>query len=114
MSRVFTIAPNPETQAGWLRSLRHRVEATQNWVKRLRHLAPVTAISLELVRFDMQQMQNPEISGVEYQRGTLAGYEVREYLLEKWQRQCVYCGAIKNVPLQIEHIQPRATAAESG
>ena len=28
-------------------------------------------------------------------------------LLEKWQRCCVYCGA-KDVPLQIEHIVPRA------
>ncbi|MBK1641468.1 HNH endonuclease [Chromatium okenii] len=104
---------NRTKPVGWLApSLRHRVETTQNWVKRLRDLAPVTAISLELVRFDMQQMQNPEISGVEYQRGTLAGYEVREYLLEKWQRQCVYCGA-KNVPLQIEHIQPRASGGSN-
>ena len=65
----------------------------------------ITAISLELVKFDMQQMENPEISGAEYQQGTLAGYEVREYLLEKWGRQCAYCGA-KNVPLEIEHITP--------
>jgi len=33
------------------------------------------------------------------------GYEVREYLLEKWNRECAYCGG-KNVPLEIEHIQP--------
>jgi hypothetical protein len=63
---------------GWLApSLRHRVETTQTWVTRLQGLAPVTAIAMELVRFDMQQMENPEISGVEYQRGTLAGFEVR-------------------------------------
>jgi hypothetical protein len=40
---------------------------------------PVTAVSSEFVRFDMQAIENPEISGVEYQQGTLAGYEVREY-----------------------------------
>jgi len=34
--------------------------------------------------FDTQKLQNPEISGVEYQQGELFGYEVREYLLEKW------------------------------
>ena len=45
-------------------------------------LCPITAISQELVKFDLQAMDNPEISGVEYQQGTLAGYEVREYLLE--------------------------------
>ncbi|MBK1648901.1 RNA-guided endonuclease IscB, partial [Rhabdochromatium marinum] len=36
-----------------------------------------------------------------------AGYEVREYLLEKWQRTCAYCGAT-DVPLEIEHIVPRS------
>jgi hypothetical protein len=45
--------------------------------------------------------------GVSYQQGTLAGYEAREYLLEKWGRQCSYCHAT-NVPLHIEHIQCRA------
>jgi HNH endonuclease len=35
------------------------------------------------------------------------GYEVREYLLEKWERTCAYCGA-KDVPLEIEHILCRA------
>jgi hypothetical protein len=60
---------------------------------------------MELVRFDTQAMINPEIRGVEYQQGELAGYEVREYLLEKWQRTCAYCG-VTDVPLQIEHIVP--------
>jgi len=52
-------------------------------------------------------MQSPEISGVEYQQGELQGYEVREYLLEKFGRRCVYCGAEK-IPLQIEHILPKS------
>lgn len=95
-------------QCGWLApSLRHRVDATLSWVSRLQRWAPVTAISSELVRFDMQLMQNPEISGLEYQQGTLAGYEVREYLLEKWGRKCVYCGA-EHVPLNLDHLQPKA------
>jgi hypothetical protein len=55
----------------------------------------------------MQQMESPEISGVEYQQGTLLGYEVREYLLGKFNRSCVYCEA-KDTPLQIEHLHPKA------
>jgi hypothetical protein len=39
-------------------------------------------VSPELVKFDTQLMQNSNISGVQYQQGTLAGYELREYLLE--------------------------------
>ncbi len=77
------------------------------WVQRIRRWAPVITISQELVRFDLQQIQHPEISGIEYQHGTLMGYEIREYLLEKWGRHCAYCGA-HHVPLKIEHIHPRS------
>ncbi len=52
-------------------------------------------------------MENPEISGKEYQQGTLQGYTVREYLLEKWSRRCSYCQK-ENVPLQVEHIHPKS------
>jgi hypothetical protein len=65
------------------------------------------SVSYENVKFDTQLMQNPEISGIEYQQGTLQGYEVRQYLLEKWNRRCAYCGT-ENIPLQIEHIIPKA------
>jgi hypothetical protein len=53
-------------------------------------------------------MVTPEISGVEYQQGTLAGYEVREYLLEKWGRTCVYCDWTDR-PLQVEHLIPKGS-----
>jgi len=93
---------------GWLApSLQHRVDTIISWVQRLCRLAPVTALSQELVRFDTQAMQNPEISGVEYQQGELQGYEIREYLLAKWGRKCAYCGA-SDTPLEIEHIHPRS------
>ncbi|MCP4685589.1 MAG: HNH endonuclease, partial [bacterium] len=78
-----------------------------NWVKKLIAFAPVAAIQVETVRFDTQKLQNPEISGVQYQQGELAGYEVREYLLEKWGRKCAYCEA-ENVPLEVEHIRPKS------
>jgi 5-methylcytosine-specific restriction endonuclease McrA len=89
-------------------SLQHRVLTINTWVKRLCKFAPIAAISQELVRFDLQQLENPEISGIQYQQGELAGYEVREYLLNKWDRKCAYCGA-ENTPLQVEHIKPKAS-----
>jgi 5-methylcytosine-specific restriction endonuclease McrA len=93
---------------GWLPpSLQSRVENINTWVKRLQKVAKIEAISFELVRFDMQLMRNPEIQGKEYQQGALAGYETREYLLEKWDRECAYCGA-KDVPLEVEHIHPKS------
>lgn len=97
---------------GWLApSLAHRVLTTQTWVRRLRSLAPVTSLAQELVRFDMQAMQAADegwdIEGREYQRGTLAGYELGEYLLAKWSRKCAYCDA-QNVPLEKDHILARS------
>lgn len=99
---------NRRREKGWLPpSLRSRVENVVTWVARIRRVAHVTTLSQELVRFDLQKIVNPEIAGVEYQQGELFGYEVREYLLEKWQRTCAYCG-IQGVPLEVEHIQSRA------
>ncbi|WP_293334205.1 MULTISPECIES: RNA-guided endonuclease IscB [unclassified Microcoleus] len=104
---------NRTRQKSWLApSLQHRVETTLTWVNKLRKLAPIGLIIQELVRFDLQQLENPEISGVEYQQGELQGYEVREYLLNKWSRKCAYCSA-ENIPLQIEHIQPKAKGGSS-
>jgi len=93
---------------GWLpRSLEHRVANVLTWVARLCRLCPITAVSQELVRFDLQNEQHPEISGIAYQQGTLAGYEQREDLLEKYNRTCAYCDKT-DVPLQVEHIVPRS------
>ncbi|MHC5897349.1 RNA-guided endonuclease IscB [Nostoc sp.] len=101
----FKNRPRPP---GWLApSLQSRIENIKTWVDKLRRFAPITAISQELVRFDMQLMRNPDIQGNEYQQGTLQGFETREYLLEKWNRECAYCG-IKDIPLQVEHIHARA------
>lgn len=93
---------------GWLPpSIQSRVDNVVNWTRKLLKFVPITEIQAESVRFDTQKMENPEISGVEYQKGTLSGYETREYLLEKWDRTCAYCGA-KDVPLEIDHICPKS------
>ncbi|MCP4346517.1 MAG: HNH endonuclease [Desulfobacterales bacterium] len=93
---------------GWLPpSLMSRVLNIETRVKRIMKSAPVSAISQELVRFDTQQITNPEISGAEYQQGELSGYEIREYLLEKWGRKCAYCGK-ENLPLETEHIKAKS------
>jgi 5-methylcytosine-specific restriction endonuclease McrA len=99
---------NRTRKPGWLPpSLESRVKNIVTWVNRICRYVPITGISQELVKFDLQAMQNPEISGKEYQQGELAGYEVREYLLEKWGRKCAYCG-VENVPFEVEHIHPKS------
>jgi 5-methylcytosine-specific restriction endonuclease McrA len=99
----FNNRPRP---GGWLPpSLQSRVANVFTWLIRLVKRTPVTECHVETVRFDTQVIQNPEISGTEYQQGELAGYEVREYVLEKWHRRCAYCGK-EGVPLEIEHLTP--------
>ncbi|MEI7606094.1 MAG: RNA-guided endonuclease IscB [Rhodospirillaceae bacterium] len=99
---------NRTRRNGWLPpSLMRLIDNIQSWITRFLLIVPVTGFVQKLVRFDMQAMTNPDIQGVEYQRGTLAGHELREYLLEKWRRKCAYCDA-ENVPLQVERIHPKA------
>ena len=87
-------------------SLMSRVFNIHTWVRRLSKIYPIQRLAVEHVKFDTQLMENPEISGVEYQRGTLYAAELWEYLLEKFGRKCYYCGK-KNVPLEKEHILPK-------
>jgi len=102
---------NRRRPAGWLPpSLQSRVANILTWVARLRRWAPIATISVELAKFDTQKLQNPEISGSEYQQGELLGYEIREYLLEKWGRRCAYCGAT-GIPLEIDHIVPQGSGS---
>ncbi|BBM84012.1 HNH endonuclease [Candidatus Uabimicrobium amorphum] len=99
---------NRTRKKGWIApSLKSKVDNIFNWTKKLLAYTPIDNLCVETNRFDTQKLQNPEISGVEYQQGTLFGYEIREYLLYKWNHQCVYCDA-KNVALEIDHIHPRS------
>jgi 5-methylcytosine-specific restriction endonuclease McrA len=94
--------------AGWLPpSLRSRLDNTLAWARRYAHWVPLMHVDVERARFDTQLLREPTISGVQYQQGTLAGYDVRSYLLAHWQRRCAYCGK-GGVPLEVEHITPRS------
>src|SRR6266545_5819189 len=73
-------------------SLESRVENVYTWVRRLQRVYPLKGVAFELVKFDMQIMQNPQIEGVEYQQGELRGFELREYMLIKFKHTCVYAG----------------------
>jgi len=93
---------------GWLApSIQHKLDSHVRLIDNIKQILPINNndITIEVATFDTQKMNNPEISGIEYQQGTLQGYEVREYLLEKWGRKCAYC-KVENVPFEIEHIIP--------
>ncbi len=97
-------------KAGWLPpSLRSRIDNITNWVKKLMAICPIGEIYFENVRFDTQLMENPDVNGVEYQRGELYGFEIQEYLREKTGFKCAYCGKEgTKEKLEIEHIIPKS------
>jgi 5-methylcytosine-specific restriction endonuclease McrA len=93
---------------GWLPpSLRSRIGNVLTWARRYGRWAPLSRIEIERVKFDMALLQNPELTGILYQRGELFGWEIRSYLLEKFGRRCVYCGRGETA-FEIDHVVPRS------
>ena len=95
---------------GWLApSVMSRVHNVDTWAKRLMRFSPIVSANVETVRFDMQLMENPSIAGMDYQQGSLFGWELREYLLYRHKHTCAYCdGLTDDTVLEKEHIVPRA------
>lgn len=94
---------------GWLPpSLMSRIDNIRTFITRLIRMLPLGAISYENVKFDTQKMMNPDIHGIEYQQGTLEGYEIREYLSKKFNHKCCYCGISQGQggKFEIERIIP--------
>lgn len=99
---------NRRRPGGWLPpSVSSKLAATLKAIQFAASLLPVRQVNVEIASFDLQHMRDPQITGIAYQQGTLFGYQVREYVLEKWHRTCAYCGK-KETALQIEHIVPKA------
>ena len=93
---------------GWLPpSLEQKVAVQINEINYLHRYFPIETIIVEVAEFDIQKIKNPDISGIEYQQGTLQGYNIRNYLLEKHNRKCFYCG--KSVSkFEVEHMLPKS------
>ena len=93
---------------GWLApSLEQKVAVQVNEINHLHRYFPIETIIVETAEFDIQKIKNPDISGIEYQQGTLQGYNIRNYLLEKHKRKCFYCRKIVS-DFEVEHMIPKA------
>ena len=81
--------------AGWLppsvqSKIDHHIRIINNYIEAL---PPGTKVVIEIGRFDMAHMLNPEIRGEEYQHGPLYEYENKKaYLLELYDYTCPVCG----------------------
>ena len=96
---------------GWLTpSVQSLVDDTMRLVNTLRQMFPISNIRIERNKFDPHLMMNPEISGFEYQHGTLQGRQIRAYVLDRDNSRCVYCRN-RHARLELDHVRPRATCS---
>lgn len=93
---------------GWLPpSLEQKVAVQLNEIDHLHRHFPIETIIVEVAEFNIQKIKNPDISGKDYQQGTLQGYNIRNYLLEKHGRKCFYCDKEVSA-FEVEHMIPKA------
>ena len=83
---------------------------TMRIVNTLQHMYPISGISIERNKFDPQLMMDPNIKGVEYQRGTLFGWQLRAYIFHRDHGRCICCRKSTG-RLEVDHLRPRATGS---
>lgn len=96
---------NRKKLEGWLPpSLQSRIVNTFFWIDKFCRLLPNPKLHIEVGKFDVQKMINPDIQGKEYQQGETYGYyDVRYYVFERDKYTCQICKK-KDKILQTHHI----------
>ncbi len=96
---------NRSKPQGWLPpSLQSRIDNSFMWIDKFKGLLPNPRLSIEVGKFDVQKMMNPDIKGIEYQKGDSYGYySVRYYVFARDNYTCQVCKK-KNKILQTHHI----------
>ena len=88
-------------------SIRHNLDQIDKWTQTLTQLYPISSIRISTAKFDIQLMENPNIQGEEYQRGTLYGWQLRAYVFHQNGCRCFYCGEQKK-QLTLDHVIPKS------
>ena len=101
---------------GWLApSIESKINSHFRVVRDVYKILPVNKIIVEVASFDIQKIQNPDISGVGYQQGDQLGFNnVREYVLWRDGHTCQCCnGKSKDDVLEVHHIESRKTGGNA-
>ena len=101
---------------GWLApSVENRIAAHTSRVEAVMRLLPVAAITVETAAFDIQKIKNPDVEGINYQRGEQLGFwNVREYVLFRDRHVCQHCrGKSKDPILNVHHIESRRIGGDA-
>ena len=84
---------NRKRHENWLPpSIQCRLDNTFHWIDTFLSLVPNPVLTIEVGKFDIQKMMNPEIQGEEYQQGqTLGYYDVRYFVFARDNYTCQVC-----------------------
>jgi len=107
---------NRKKNENWLApSIQHKLNTHIKLINKVKEILPISHIIIEVAAFDIQKIKNPEISGVEYQKGCQAGFwNVREYVLYRDNHTCQHCkGKSKDKILEVHHIRSRQVGGDS-
>lgn len=97
---------NRKIENDWLPpSLQNRINHTYRWIDEMCNLVPTPTLHIEVGKFDVAKMINPEIQGIDYQHGQTYGvYDVRYFVFARDNYTCQCCGKSKDKILHIHHI----------
>ena len=98
---------NRKRMPDWLTpTVNHLVQTHINLIKKIEKYLPITDVAIEVNRFAFMQMENPNISGVNFQNGPLKGFDdVKAAIREQQHGKCLMC---KNDIEHFHHIIPRS------
>lgn len=96
---------NRKRPNNWLPpSIQSRINNTFMWIDRFMDLVPNPTLNIEVGKFDVQKMINPNIKGKEYQEGSsYRYYNIRYYVFARDKYTCQVCKK-KGKILQTHHI----------
>ena len=107
---------NRKRKDGWLApSVQNRVDAHLKVIRNVHRILPIAKTTIEVAQFDVQLIKNPQINGVDYQRGEQMGFwNVREYVLARDGHKCQHChGKSKDPILNVHHLESRKTGGNA-
>ena len=107
---------NRKKEGGWLApSIQNRVDAHLKVIRNVHRILPIAKTTIEVAQFDTQLIKNPQIDGVDYQRGEQMGFwNIREYVLARDGHKCQHChGKSKDPILNVHHLESRKTGGNA-
>jgi hypothetical protein len=103
---------NRSKKAGWLPpSTQRKFDTHITLINKLKQLLPIKGITVEIDNFDIQKIENPDITGIQYQQGSMLEYQnMRSFLMAREHGKCQICGKVfsKGNPSHIHHIISRS------